>query len=152
MSVPDTLTVCQAQTEIDMPRTLTMLILTVISTFSAVAEAQQVHVNQLDCQGIVMGYPARVKGTRRLATHNALGDGKVAFQGTLTGAGMELQMAYGGYTRTAPFSGQVVMPQGPYAISVLDATGNNGEQMIIYDARPTMGPPTILGQLICQWK
>jgi hypothetical protein len=114
-------------------------------------EARAQDTVQLECTGQILGQPGAIRGTRTYTPYNALGDGTVRFQGTATAGGQAAPLAYEGYTRTAPFAGTVGMAAGPYPISVLDATGPRGDLMIVYDARPTMGPPTILAELVCRW-
>jgi hypothetical protein len=58
-------------------------------------------------------------------------------------------MTYEGYTNLVPFSGILQTSQGTASISVLDATGNAGNQMIIYEGGEHLGAPPELGELIC---
>jgi hypothetical protein len=114
------------------------------------AHAQQ--VNELFCQGNFMGGAAVVQGQRYYSPHNALGDGYVQFNGMLQGAAGRAQMVYEGYTRVGAFEGVLQAPLGTFPIAVLDATGNAGEQMIIYEGGAFLGAPPTLGQLVCQWR
>jgi hypothetical protein len=114
------------------------------------AQAQQVSL--LLCQGDFMGGAAAVQGQRYYSPHNALGDGYVQFNGVLRSAAGSARMRYEGYTRVGAFEGVLQAPQGTFSIAVLDATGNDGEQMIIYEGGAFLGAPPTLGQLVCQWR
>jgi hypothetical protein len=109
-------------------------------------------VSQLQCQGAFGGAAAAVEGERQYAPYNALGDGFVRFSGILKVGSRTARMMYEGYTRNAPFRGILLTDQGNWSISVLDATGGGGQRMLIYDAKPSLGPPTILGDLVCAWR
>ncbi|MGF1560612.1 MAG: hypothetical protein ACFB3T_00360 [Geminicoccaceae bacterium] len=114
----------------------------------------EVHAQQvanLHCQGQFYGYPSEIRGRRVYAPYNALGDGQVQFDGQIRNQVGIGRMVYEGYTATAPFEGLVYNADIRIGIAVLDATGANGEQMIIYDSKPTLGPPTVLGEFICRW-
>ena len=93
--------------------------------------------------------PAVLSGVRQYAPYNAVGDGYVKFIGRVSAGGVSGRITYEGYTRTAPFQGVVVTPQGSFTIGVLD---NTGGQMIIYGGRPSLGPPEILGRFVCDWR
>jgi hypothetical protein len=114
------------------------------------AQAQQVSV--LSCQGDFMGGAAVVQGQRYYSPHNALGDGYVQFNGVLQGTAGSARMRYEGYTRVGAFEGVLQAPQGTFPIAVIDATGDAGEQMIIYQGGVFVGAPPTLGQLVCQWR
>jgi hypothetical protein len=116
------------------------------------AHAQQ--VSQLSCQGVIANLPATLVGTRQFVPHNPLGDGYVRFVGSIRARGndgrlIDGRMTYEGYTRTAPFPGVIESPLGVYRVGVLD---NTAGRMIIYEGRPTLGPPTIFGQFACDWR
>jgi hypothetical protein len=92
---------------------------------------------------------ATLRGVRQYAPYNALGDGHVKFAGNVSAGGITGQILYGGYTRTAPFDGVILTPEGSISIGVLD---NTGGQMIIYSGTPTLGPPQTIGRFVCQWQ
>jgi len=113
---------------------------------SAQAHAQNA---RLACQGIIGDAPAALSGVRQYAPYNALGDGYVRFVGKVSAAGISGRIAYEGYTRTAPFSGVIVIPGRQFRVAVLD---NTGGQMIVYDGTPTLGPPREIGRFRCIWQ
>ena len=104
---------------------------------------------QLQCQGVMGNTPAVLSGVRRYAPYNAAGDGYVKFSGTVAAGGIRGNVAYEGYTQTAPFQGVIETPRGPLAISVLD---NTGGRMIIYGGTPSLGPPQTIGEFVCRWQ
>jgi hypothetical protein len=107
--------------------------------------------NDLQCQGTFYSMSATVTGTRTYEPYNDL-DGYVKFSGTIATSLETAQMQYEDYSNLAPYEGTIQSASaGLIAISVLDATGTNGDRMIIYEDVPTSGPPTILGQLTCVW-
>jgi hypothetical protein len=114
------------------------------------AQAQQVSV--LECQGSFMGGEAAVQGQRYYSPHNALGDGYVQFNGVLQGPAGSARMRYEGYARAGAFEGVLQAPQGTFRIAVLDATGDAGEQMIIYQGGVFLGAPPTLGELVCEYR
>ena len=85
---------------------------------------------------------------RQHAAYNALGDGQVQFNGTVSARGITGQIFYGGYTATGAFQGIMSGPLGSMQIGVLD---NTGGRMLIYNGRPTVGAPDTIGQFICAW-
>jgi hypothetical protein len=111
---------------------------------------QAQEVNELTCQGTFMGGRAVVQGRRHYSPYNPLGDGYVRFAGSLTAEIGSARMTYEGYTNGA-FRGILQAPQGVFPISVLDATGNTGNEMIIYQGGEHLGAPPTLGKLICRW-
>jgi len=76
-------------------------------------------------------------------------DGYVKFAGEVSAGGISGRITYEGYTRTAPFEGVIVTPQGTLRIGVLD---NTGGQMIIYEGTPRIGPPDTIGRFACIWQ
>lgn len=116
----------------------------------AAASAQvgpQAH--QLECSGVVGGVPGTISGRRTYTPYNALGDGTVRFAGTVRFGGREAAIRWEDSTNLPPYEGVADLPEGPYAFGVLDNLPGN--QMVLYDARPTMGPPTVVGELLCRW-
>jgi len=109
--------------------------------------AQQIH--QLNCQGTIANFGAVLSGVRMFTPYNALGDGFVRFNGSVSAGGRTGRMIYEGCTRTAPFEGIIETPQGTWRIKVLDNT--NG-QMKIYDGKESLGAPPIVGNLGCSWR
>jgi hypothetical protein len=105
-------------------------------------------VSRLQCEGSLFGAPAVIDGTRRYAAYNALGDGQVAFNGTVAAQGMTGTIVYGGYTATGAFEGIMSGPLGSMRIGVLD---NTGGRMLIYNGGPSLGAPETIGQFICSW-
>jgi len=120
------------------------LALALTASFSAQAQ-QTAH---LRCRGVLFGAQAVIDGMRQYAPYNGLGDGQVRFAGTVAAAGLTGEMHYAGYTATAPFEGVMSGPLGAMKIGVLD---NTGGRMIIYNGRPTLGPPDTIGQFVCVW-
>jgi len=120
------------------------LALALTASFSAQAQ-QTAH---LRCQGVLFGAQAVIDGMREYAPRNALGDGQVRFAGTVAAAGLIGEMHYAGYTATAPFEGVMSGPLGARKIGGLD---NTGGRMIMYNGRPTLGPPASIGQFVCVW-
>ena len=110
------------------------------------AAAQQVH--QLNCMGKYRGYDTQIQGTREYRQTSASG-GYVRCQGTIASSVGRGQIGWEGYTATAPFSGMVVSRVLTEKIGVLD---NTVGMLVIYDDRPTLGPPTELGSFRCQWR
>lgn len=111
------------------------------------AHAQQTH--RLTCQGYFQGAEATIAGLRQFVPTSAMGDGQVRFQGEIAAAGMRGQIAYEGYTATAPFAGVINGPLGVIRIGVLD---NTGGRFVIYGGAASLGPPTQLGEFICDWQ
>jgi hypothetical protein len=110
--------------------------------------AQAQSSSQLRCRGVLFGAPAAIEGQRLYAAYNALGDGQVRFNGTVTARGMSGRIAYGGYTATGAFQGIMSGPLGSMQIAVLD---NTGGRMLIYNGRPTLKAPDTIGEFICAW-
>jgi hypothetical protein len=92
---------------------------------------------------------ATLSGARQYAPYNAMGDGYVRFIGTVSAAGIQGRMTYEGYTATAPFTGVIQTAQGNLSIGVLD---NSGGQMTIYGEQASLGPPSIIGRFVCNWR
>ncbi len=108
--------------------------------------------DNLNCQGIFYDMQTTVSGRRNIEVYNALGDGYVTFSGTISTPFETAPMNYEGYTNVPPFEGSIQSSSvGTFSIGVLDATGDNGSSMIIYDGRPTLGPPTVYGEFTCVW-
>lgn len=106
----------------------------------------------LACRGDFNGWESEIHGQRSFEPVNNLGDGYVRFGGELVSRQGRVPIGWEGYTRTAPFAGVLSTSDGDYGISVLDATGGQGQEMIIYDGRASLGPPTILGRFRCSWR
>ena len=104
----------------------------------------------LHCSGHLAGAPATVIGVRNYEPISAL-DGYVTFTGSLSFGTVDNTMVYEDYSTLAPFEGNIMFGTARIPISVLDATGTNGDKMIIYHDRPTLGPPTIYGEFFCTW-
>lgn len=115
----------------------------------ACSQARAQQTNQLDCQGVMGHTPAVLSGVRQYAPYNALGDGYVRFNGSVTAGGIQGRITYEGYTQTAPFSGAIETAQGNLSVGILD---NTGGQMIIYGGKPSLGPPDIIGRFSCSWR
>jgi hypothetical protein len=106
-------------------------------------------MSELTCQGTFMGGRAVVQGHRQYSAYNPLGDGYVRFNGSLAAEIGTARMTYEGYTKLGAYRGILQAPQGVFHISVLDATGNAGNEMIIYQGGESLGAPPTLGRLIC---
>ena len=106
---------------------------------------------QLNCNGVINGWRSTLVGQRRFQATNALGDGYVQFRGVVRSRYGEAPISWEGYSNLAPFQGVLRTPDGDYGVGVLDATGANGSQLIIYDGRASLGPPTVLGEFRCRW-
>lgn len=105
--------------------------------------------NSLDCVGNLFGYQASISGERLYSAYNALGDGSISFNGTLSTQGWDYPIKYEGYTANAPYSGFIEETQDQWiSIAVLDNTAGN---FIIYDGRPTLNAPDIFGEFDCTW-
>ena len=93
--------------------------------------------------------PGALSGVRQFRPTSAPGDGYVQFVGKVQAGGMIGDIAWEGFTATAPFQGMLVGPLGRQIIGVLD---NTGGKMIIYDGKATLGPPRTLGEFLCDWQ
>jgi hypothetical protein len=118
----------------------------------AVPEAVAQEVSILHCEGYFMQGEAVIEGQRAYVPYNAMGDGTVKFSGVINSVHGTARIYWEGYSQSAPFSGIVDTSAGPIYISVLDATGDDGSKMIIYEDRASLGAPTILGELRCTWR
>ena len=121
-----------------------------IGLFTAVPTHAQ--VAQLSCNGVINGWESRLEGKRIFQPTNAYGDGYVQFRGQLRSNRGSTPIAWEGHSNLAPFQGVLRTSDGDYVIGVLDATGSDGSQLIIYDGRASLGPPTVLGQYRCRWR
>jgi hypothetical protein len=104
---------------------------------------------RIDCQGYFQGSPASIRGQRHFVATSAMGDGHVRFQGEIVAAGMRGEIAYEGFTATAPFDGYVSGPPGILRIGVLD---NTAGRMVIYGGSASLGAPAVLGEFACTWQ
>jgi hypothetical protein len=106
-------------------------------------------IHRLRCQGSSVQGRVVIEGKRTLHVYNALGDGYVRFVGRVSTKRLRGRLRYEGYTNLVPFEGVITGPFAPIPVAVLD---NTGGRMIIYDGRPSLGPPSILAQLVCKWR
>ena len=126
-----------------MKRLLLAVFLVSLTAFSP-AEQQQ---DELTCQGYFMGQRATVKGQIGYVNGRYF-----RFVGTLRSASFSARMIYEDYRNLAPYEGELRTPQGVIPIEVLDATGANGNEMIIYERDPTSYTSNKLGTFICIWR
>jgi hypothetical protein len=112
---------------------------------SAIAD----EVHRLRCQGNSVQGRVVIEGRRTLHVYNALGDGYVRFVGRVRTSRLRGRLRYEGYTNLVPFEGFITGQFAPIPVAVLD---NTGGRMIIYDGRPSLGPPDILARLVCDWR